>query len=54
MFGVTPLFPPGFEKFPTLLRASVIIAVKLAFILYSVMKMYIMLLSVYRLIKSKR
>jgi hypothetical protein len=37
-----------------LLCASVIIAVKLALILYTVMKLYIMLLSVYGLIDSNR
>jgi hypothetical protein len=32
VFGVTPISPPGFEIFPTLLGASVIITVKLAFV----------------------
>jgi hypothetical protein len=36
-----------------LLCASMIIALKLAFISYPVMKMYIMLLSVYRLVSER-
>jgi hypothetical protein len=50
VFGVTPISPPGFEIFPTLLRASVIITVKMAFIICSVIKMYITLMPVYSLI----
>jgi hypothetical protein len=39
-------FPLGFEIIPTLLRASVIITIKLALIKYCIMKMYITKLSV--------
>jgi hypothetical protein len=49
-----PLSPLGFEKIPTLLHAFMIIAVKLSFILYTVMKMYIMLLSVYHLMVKEK
>jgi hypothetical protein len=48
IMGVWPdtHFPLGFEIIPTLLRASVIITIKLALIKYCIMKMYITKLSV--------